>query len=60
MTDYAGNSHASAPEEPVIEHFLPWIQKIMLAYEIKSTDETDPFPPEGIKLSKGYYTKKVN
>jgi hypothetical protein len=50
----------SAPEELVFEHFLPWIQKIMLAYEIRSTDETDPFPPKGTMFSKGYYTKNVN
>lgn len=51
---------SGAPEEPVIEPFLPWIQKIMLAYEIKSTDETDPFPPKDTIFSKGYYTRKVN
>jgi hypothetical protein len=50
----------SAPEERVFEPFLPWIQKIMLAYEIKSTDETDPFPPKGTTFSKGYYTRKIN
>lgn len=48
------------PDASLFEHFLPWIQKIMLAYEIISGDETDPFPPEGTRFSKGYYTKKVN
>jgi len=50
----------SAPDALLFEHFLPWIQKIMLAYEIISGDEADPFPPEGTRFSKGYYTKKVN
>lgn len=49
-----------APDASLFEHFLPWIQKIMLAYEIKSTDEKDLFPPEGTIFSKGYYTRKVN
>jgi len=49
-----------APDALLFEHFLPWIQKIMLAYEIISGDEADPFPPEGTRFSKGYYTKKVN
>ena len=49
-----------APDALLFEHFLPWIQKIMLAYEIISGDEKDPLPPEGTRFSKGYYTKKVN
>ena len=49
-----------APDALLFEHLLPWIQKIMIAYEIKSDHENDEIPPHGSKYSKGYYSKKVN
>jgi len=44
----------------LIEHFLPWIYQIMLAYQELETSENDPFAPKTNKFSKPYYTKKVN
>ena len=44
-----------APVASVFEAFLPWIQKITLAYEIKSTYGTAPFPPKDAMFSKGYF-----
>lgn len=47
-----------APDEFLIEHFLPWIQKIMLSYQEQKEPEKDLFEPKSIKYSKGHYTKK--
>jgi len=44
----------------LIEHFLPWIHKIMLAYQDQETSENDPFTSKTHGFSKSYYTKKVN
>jgi len=44
----------------LIEHFLPWIHQIMLAYQAQETSENDLFGPSANKFSKAYYTKKVN
>ncbi len=49
-----------APEGLSFEHFLPWIDKIMLAYQDNKGSEKDEIVPQGTKFSKGYYTKKVN
>jgi len=42
------------------ELFLPWIQRLMLAYQEQKETENDLFIPESTKYSKAYYTKKVN
>jgi len=47
-----------APERLSFEHFLPWIYKIMLAYQEQEELETENYSPEGIRYSKSYYIKK--
>ena len=50
-----------APGEFTIELFLPWIHKIMLAYQEKKEEEHDDlYILSGTKYSKAYYTKNVN
>jgi hypothetical protein len=39
---------------------LPWIEKIMFAYQEQEEPENDLFNPKGIKHSNAYYTRKVN
>ena len=51
---------SGAPEGLSFEHFLPWIDKIMFAYQDKEGPENDELVPQGTNFSKGYYTKKVN
>ena len=41
------------------EHFLPWIWKIMIAYQ-DNDDEKDDLLPQNANFYKGYYNKKVN
>jgi len=43
-----------------IEHFLPWIHQIMLAYQEQREEENDLYIPTDTKYSKAYYSKKVN
>jgi hypothetical protein len=50
----------SAPGLFLFEHFLPWIQQIMLAYQEQKEEENDIFIPASTKYSKAYYTKKIN
>lgn len=50
----------SAPDASLFELFLPWIQKIMQAYEIQSESEDDLFSPKSTKFPKRYYMKNVN
>jgi hypothetical protein len=50
----------SAPDAFSFEHFLPWIWKIMLAYQDSENNENDEFTPRDSKFSKAYYTKKIN
>ena len=49
-----------APDALLFEHFLPWIKKIMVAYQEPEVTENDQFVPKDSKFSIGYYTKKVN
>lgn len=49
-----------APERLSFGHFLPWIWKIMQAYQSSSELEFGQIKPEGITYSKAYYTKKFN
>ncbi len=51
---------SSAPERLVFEHFLPWIWKIMLAYQEQEEGESDEFAPKINYSSNLYYTRKVN
>ena len=53
-------STPAAPGLFLIELFLPWIEKIMFAYQEQKELENDLFNPKGIKYSNAYYTKKVN
>ena len=50
----------SAPGLFLIEHFLPWSEKLLLAYQEQEDSESDLFERKVIKHSKAYYTKKVN
>ncbi len=47
-----------APDALLFEHFLPWIWKIILAYQEQEETETENYSPEGIRYSKSYYIKK--
>ena len=42
------------------EHFLPWIQKLILVYQDQEDTQNDQFIPPGTTVSKAYYTKKLN
>ena len=48
------------PDAFLFEHFLPWLYKIMIAYQNQQDIQDDELIPQGNKFSKGYYTKKVN
>ncbi len=48
-----------AQGESLIEHFLPWIQKIILAYQEQKESENYFLKPKN-KFSNAYYTKKLN
>jgi hypothetical protein len=48
----------SAPDALSFEHFLPWIYKIMLAYQAPDNSNIDQMLPHGTSFSKGYYSKK--
>ena len=51
---------SGAPGLFLFEHFLPWIYKIMLAYQEQKEKENDFLISTGTKYSKAYYSKKVN
>ena len=42
------------------EHVLPWIGKIMLAYQDPDSTSGDQMLPQGTSFSKGYYRKQMN
>jgi hypothetical protein len=49
-----------APDALSFEHFLPWIWKIMLAYQDPDKKCGEEMLPQGTSFSKGYFSKKVN
>gem|GEM_PF-5065698 len=49
---------SSAPDPLLFEPFLPWIYKIMLAYQEQEEPENGSSKPDGIRYSRSYYTKK--
>jgi hypothetical protein len=51
---------SSAPDALSFEHFLPWIWKIMLAYQEPDKKCSEEMLPQGTGFSKGYFSKKVN
>ena len=53
-------SHIGAPGTFLIEHFLPWIRKIMMEYQEQEDMENELFVPKASKFSNAYYTKNVN
>ena len=50
----------SGPDALSFEHFLPWIWKIMLAYDDPDKNSGEEMLPQGTSFSKGYYSNKVN
>ena len=51
---------SSAPDALSFEHFLPWIHKIMLAYNDPDNNTGEEMLPQGTSFSKGYISKKAN
>jgi len=41
------------------EHFLPWIQKLMLAYQDEKSVNSEELLPQGASYSKGYFLENV-
>ena len=56
----ASESSLGAPDALSFEHFLPWIWKIILAYQDPDSNNGEQMLPQGTSFSKGYYSKKVN
>ena len=55
-----GEISFSAPDALSFEHFLPWIHKIILAYQDSDKSNAEQMLPQGTSFSKGYYSKKMN
>ena len=51
---------SGAPIDFSDELFLPWIHKIMLAYQDHEDQENNVIHPAITKFSKAYYLKKMN
>ncbi|NTU47319.1 hypothetical protein HGA88_06895 [Candidatus Roizmanbacteria bacterium] len=44
----------------LIEHFLPWVSKIMAAYQELKPNDSDSFEPITPHFSDAFYSRKIN